>query len=114
MAYIGNVERTGGGIGPSPPYGESHFMFDQSGENVAQSGLEVFPSTFSHFYDPQDVQTSFGLRGKIDAVGAAIGYDNGGNTGTTRVHILFDKSGTQYVVWGDIGKGTEVIGPFGL
>jgi len=110
MAYIGNLPNTNpfGGI----PYGESHFMFDQSGENYAQSGLLSFSG--SHFYDPQNVQTGFGINGKIDAVGAAIGYDNGGSSGNTRIHILFDQSGTQYVVWGDFGNGTETIGPFGL
>ena len=113
MAYIGYIPNPA--FQPTIPiFGESHFMFDQSGENYAQSGLEVLFPLNSHFYPPQDVQTGFGLGGQIDAVGAAIGYDNGGSSGTTRVHILFDQSGTQYVVWGDFGNGTEVIGPFGM
>ena len=110
MAYIGNIPTFP--FNPLP-YGESHFMFDQAGENYAQSGLDVAPP-HSNFYDPQDVQFGFGINGKIDAVGAAIGYLNGANSDTDRVHILFDQSGTQYVVWGDFGNGTEVIGPFGI
>lgn len=113
MAYIGYIPNTSG-IFNSNPFGESHFMFDQSGENYAQSGLDVINPAYSNFYPTNNVQTGFGLGGKISEVGAAIGFQNGGSSGTTRVHILFDKSGTQYAVWGDFGNGTEVIGPFGI
>ena len=112
LAYIGDIARSGG-LFDLYPYGHSNFMFNLFGDNYAQSGLKKgnYPS---HFLDPEDVQSGFGLNGYIDAVGAAMGYDNGANSDNSRVHILFDQSGTQYVVWGDFGNGTEVIGPFGM
>jgi len=94
------------------PYGESHFMFDISGGNYAEAGQHgnVFGN---HFLDVQDADSGFGLDGKIDGVGAAIGFENGGIT-NNRVHIIFNTSGREYVVWGDFGSGIELIGPFGL
>ncbi len=99
-------------IGELPLLGQSHYMFNKPGDKFA---LGYWESLGTHFSQVDNTNSGFGLDNKFNGtVGAAIGYKNGSNTSGEYVFILFNLSGTEYVVWGDFGNGVEVKGPFEL
>jgi thiol-activated cytolysin len=96
------------------PWGHTHYMFNKPGNGYAIVGWEP-NSNDQHFYDVADVNTDLEVQGKIDGVGAALGfqYDTGSNF-DLGVLVMFNLAGTAYVVRADFGNGVEVIGPFEL
>jgi len=90
--------------------GHTHFMFDESGTNVAFGRWEIPPFQTGHYLGGATDVSSV-TDEKIDAVGAALGFVNG----NTFVQIFINKLGTEYVVHADFGSGTtETKGPFSL
>ena len=87
---------------------EAHRLFEKQGVSHAR-GYWSDSVTGEHY--PHGVDTGYNFLGnKIDAVGAAVGIEQG-ETGVT---IFFNASGTEYVVHGDFGLGYESRGPFSL
>ncbi len=99
-------------IGTLPVFGTSHYMFDKSGLNFVLSTWEEFFGT--HFLEVDSVDSGFGLGGKLNGVGAVIGFENGSSSDSKYVFILFNLSGTEYMIWGDFGNGPEARGPFSI
>ncbi|MEM6964668.1 MAG: thiol-activated cytolysin family protein [Bacteroidota bacterium] len=95
-------------------WGPSHYMFNKPGtHNTYASWQPVHQGGTSHFAEVWEADDSFEIQGKINGVGASIGFQNGAGH---YVYILFNLAGTEYGVWGDFGTGTggEFRGPFSL
>lgn len=114
VGAIAYFEKFPMGLANAFPWGHTHYMFNKPGNNYAVVGWEP-NSNNQHFYNVADVNTDLGVQGKIDGVGAALGfqYDTGSNI-DLGVLVMFNLAGTEYVVRADLGNGVEVIGPFEL
>lgn len=90
----------------------NHWMFNASGQNYTKGHFRTNKSNhFGTVYNVHNDWSQGRIGDKIDGVGAAIGFMNGDKHTT----ILFNKAGTEYIVYGKLtGNKAEIIGPFKL
>jgi len=101
---------------PDLPYGLGQYVFNSDGDKYSKSQYQSLTGDhFSDVFELYQWSVDNSVTDRIDGVGAATGYYLGDQITGDYYTILFNKSGTKYVVYGDVnGTGAEVIGPFDL